>query len=197
MSDSLRPPWTVAYQAPHATEIFQARGLEWVAISFPRVSSWPSDQTWVSRIAGTLHRLSHQGSPSCRPSRTSLWTALSLWAVYRLGEKDELLQAEEEKGICWILTILHLYFKCSLLQRLKMLFKLWIPIPCFIMGSQRSLREQNISGKRGSTSFSSVSQYDFMCNLSQCSDNSCLSKYIIIYVINIFCQIFNILHFFF
>ena len=33
-------------------EIFQARILEWVAISFSRGSSWPRDRTWVSRIAG-------------------------------------------------------------------------------------------------------------------------------------------------
>ena len=32
--------------------IFQARILEWVAISFSRGSSWPRDQTWDSRIAG-------------------------------------------------------------------------------------------------------------------------------------------------
>ena len=32
--------------------IFQARVLEWVTISFSRGSSWPQDQTWVSRIAG-------------------------------------------------------------------------------------------------------------------------------------------------
>ena len=32
--------------------IFQARVLDWVAISFPRGSSWPRDQTLVSRIAG-------------------------------------------------------------------------------------------------------------------------------------------------
>ena len=32
--------------------IFQARILEWVAISFPKVSSWPRDQTQVSQIAG-------------------------------------------------------------------------------------------------------------------------------------------------
>ena len=29
--------------------IFQASMLEWVAISFSRGSSWPRDQTWVSR----------------------------------------------------------------------------------------------------------------------------------------------------
>ena len=32
--------------------IFQARVLEWVAISFCRGSSWPRDRTWVSRIVG-------------------------------------------------------------------------------------------------------------------------------------------------
>ena len=32
--------------------IFQARILEWVAIPFSRGSSWPMDQTWISRIAG-------------------------------------------------------------------------------------------------------------------------------------------------
>ena len=32
---------------------FQARVLEWVAISFSRGSSWPRDWTQVSRIAGT------------------------------------------------------------------------------------------------------------------------------------------------
>ena len=32
--------------------IFQARVLEWVAISFSRGSSWPRDRTWVSCIVG-------------------------------------------------------------------------------------------------------------------------------------------------
>ena len=32
--------------------IFQARVLEWVAISFSRGSSWPRDRTWVSHIIG-------------------------------------------------------------------------------------------------------------------------------------------------
>ena len=32
--------------------IFQARVLEWAAISFSRGSSWPRDRTWVSRIVG-------------------------------------------------------------------------------------------------------------------------------------------------
>ena len=43
--------------------IFQARILEWVAISFSRESSQPRDQTQVSpHCRQTLYRLSYQGS---------------------------------------------------------------------------------------------------------------------------------------
>ena len=56
-------PWTVAHQLLHPG-IFQARVLEWVAISFSRLSSWPSDRTRVSRIeGGRFYNLSQQGSP--------------------------------------------------------------------------------------------------------------------------------------
>ena len=40
-------PWTVACQAPLSV-IFQERIMEWVAISFPGGSSWPSERTRVS-----------------------------------------------------------------------------------------------------------------------------------------------------
>ena len=44
--------------------IFQARILEWVAISFSKGSSWPRDRTWVSCLAGgILYRQRHQRSP--------------------------------------------------------------------------------------------------------------------------------------
>ena len=44
--------------------IFQARVLEWVAISFSRGSSRPRDRIWVSRIVGRrFHCLSHKESP--------------------------------------------------------------------------------------------------------------------------------------
>jgi len=42
-------PWAVAYQASPS----QARGLEWVAISFSRRSSRPRDWTRVSHIVGS------------------------------------------------------------------------------------------------------------------------------------------------
>ena len=43
--------------------IFQARILEWVAISFSRRSSWSRGWTQVSCIAGILYHLSHHGIP--------------------------------------------------------------------------------------------------------------------------------------
>ena len=44
--------------------ILQARILEWVAISFFRVSSWPRDGTQgLLHCRRTLHHLHHQGSP--------------------------------------------------------------------------------------------------------------------------------------
>ena len=45
-------PQTVAYQALPSVGFFQARVLEWVAISFSRASSRPRDWTQVSCIVG-------------------------------------------------------------------------------------------------------------------------------------------------
>ena len=44
---------------------FQARILEWVAISFPRESSPPRDQTHVSWITGEFFTTEPLGKPSC------------------------------------------------------------------------------------------------------------------------------------
>ena len=49
---TLVTPWTVAHQAPLSMGFFQARILEWIAISFSRGSSRPRNQTRVSCIAG-------------------------------------------------------------------------------------------------------------------------------------------------
>ena len=57
-------------QAPGSSVhgVFQARILEWVAISFSRASSWPRDGTPVSCVSYTgiqiLYQLSHLGSPN-------------------------------------------------------------------------------------------------------------------------------------
>ena len=49
--------WTVAHQAPPIHGILQARVLEWVASSFSRGSSQPTDWTQVSLIAGRCFNL--------------------------------------------------------------------------------------------------------------------------------------------
>ena len=43
--------------------IFQARILEWVAISFSRISSWPRDQTLVSSLASRFFTTEPPGKP--------------------------------------------------------------------------------------------------------------------------------------
>ena len=47
-------PWSVAHQAPLSMGIFQARILEWVAISFSRGAFQPRDGTRVYWTAGRL-----------------------------------------------------------------------------------------------------------------------------------------------
>ena len=56
VSDSCDP---MDYSLPGSSvhRIFQARILEWVAISFSRGSSWPRDQTQVSHIVGRCFTL--------------------------------------------------------------------------------------------------------------------------------------------
>ena len=54
ISDSLRPPWTVAYQDPLSMGILQARIVEWVSMPSSRGSSQPREQTQVSHIADGL-----------------------------------------------------------------------------------------------------------------------------------------------
>ena len=60
-------PWTVAHQAPLSIGIFQARMLEWVSVSYSRVSSRPKDRTPVSFISYTgrqiLYHKHYLGKP--------------------------------------------------------------------------------------------------------------------------------------
>ena len=57
-------PWPVAHQAPLSVGFFfQARILEWVAISFSRRSSWPRDRTLVSYVAGRFFTTEPPGKP--------------------------------------------------------------------------------------------------------------------------------------
>ena len=77
-------PWTTVHQAP-VHGIFQARILEWVAISFSRGSSWPRDQTHISCVSCIASRFfTHWairevkdkgvGPPRSGPLPPSWWT---------------------------------------------------------------------------------------------------------------------------
>ena len=62
---------TVARQAILSMGFFQARILEWVAISFSKGSSWPRDQTCISCIAGRFF--------AAEPDRAYLTYFISLY----------------------------------------------------------------------------------------------------------------------
>ena len=66
-------PWTVAHG------IFQARVLEWVAISLSRESSWPRDQTQVSRIAGGGFTSEPRGKTLWYIYLFKLWFSPDIW----------------------------------------------------------------------------------------------------------------------
>ena len=83
-------PWTVAYQDSLSMGfsihgIFQARLLEWVAISFSRGSSRPRDQTQVSCIVGRRFPSEPQGKPHVRMATVK--KATDTMGLGRYGEK--------------------------------------------------------------------------------------------------------------
>ena len=54
--------------------IFQARILEWVAISFSRRSSRPSNGTWVSHIVGRFFTICVTGDAATKPKWKWKWS---------------------------------------------------------------------------------------------------------------------------
>ena len=95
-------PWTVASNSS-VHVIFQARVLEWVAISFSRGSSQPRDQTWVSRIVGRCFtiwatredKLGRKVTIKCHRVNKLLW------------QEERYRPSNEQKGTS--IKILHLW----------------------------------------------------------------------------------------
>ena len=63
VADTLWPHGLDSLPGSSVHGIFQARVLEWVAISFSRGSSQPRVRTGLPHCRHTLYRMSHQGSP--------------------------------------------------------------------------------------------------------------------------------------
>ena len=70
--------WTTACQAP-VPGIFQARILEWVAISYSRGSSQPRDWTPISCITSTGRRILYHANVKQIASRNLLYNTSSTW----------------------------------------------------------------------------------------------------------------------
>ena len=89
VSDSLQPTGLYSLPGSSVHGIFQARILEWVAISSSEVSSWLRNQTRVSCVSclgrWVLHLLSHRENPHiykinlCVISETTLHMQLTEW----------------------------------------------------------------------------------------------------------------------
>ena len=73
-------PMDCSLQGSSVHGIFQARVLEWVAISFSRGSSQPGDGTHVSCIARRFLPLSHQWSPRVIIIRSYLKILATAWS---------------------------------------------------------------------------------------------------------------------
>ena len=76
--------------------IFQARVLEWVAISFSRGSSQPRDRTQVSSIVGSCFNRLSQGSPKA-VKVTPFYPEYEAQCTHRLLELA--LKTQDE---CWV-----------------------------------------------------------------------------------------------
>ena len=72
--------------------IFQARILEWVAVSFSRRSSWPRDWTPVSWIVGRRFTVwatrKWQPTPVFLPGESNGWRSLVGYSPWRCKESD-------------------------------------------------------------------------------------------------------------
>ena len=75
VSDSLWPRGLCSLSGSSVHRIFQARILEWVAISYSRGSAWPRDWTWVSCTAGGFFTIwgIREALRFPRPPQIQLW----------------------------------------------------------------------------------------------------------------------------
>ena len=104
MSGSLQPPdWSLSAYSIHG--IFQARILEWVAITYSRESSWPRDWTWSlalqtdSLLSGNE---SESHSKSLQPHGLSRWWSrrtCTLFLLRELQNYNSLLNNHQQENV--------------------------------------------------------------------------------------------------
>ena len=120
MSNSLQSHGLYSLPCFSILRILQARILEWVAIPFSRGSSWPTDWTWISCIAGRFFTIwatreaqdfnseadkdidaenKHVGTKSGKGSGIHWETGIDSYALLRIKQmtNDNLLYSTGEK----------------------------------------------------------------------------------------------------
>ena len=94
ISDSLWPHGLCSPPGSSVHVIFQARILEWVAISYSRGSAWPRDWSWVSCTAGiffTIYLVKQTFSYLSKPYKCTL---KKLQSLFILTENKEILTCD-------------------------------------------------------------------------------------------------------
>ena len=92
---TLATTWTVAHQAPLSMGFFQARILEWVAISFSRGASQPRDPTHISQvscIAGGFFTTELPGKPQTKGKRGQSLAFLDTFVTSELEQGNSCLE---------------------------------------------------------------------------------------------------------
>ena len=109
LSECFRPHGLYSLPCFSIHGIFQARVLEWVAISFSRGSSWPRDQTRVSHIIGghftvwATRESNPPGSlvPGILQARTLEWVAISFSSAWKWKVKLKSLSRVQVLATPW------------------------------------------------------------------------------------------------
>ena len=87
VSNFLHPNGLYSLPSSSVHGIFQARILEWVVVSFSRVSSQPKDQTWISCISCIAGRFSPGGSGKPPDPTYPSYTHFGLIMFFRVNGK--------------------------------------------------------------------------------------------------------------
>ena len=109
LSNSLPPPWTVAWQASLSMGLPQARILEWVSVSFSRGYSPPRGQTLVSCIGRQIlyHWFTREALKliwnfSCIHFMSFVFICVFLLSFNKYCSKESMYKILQDKEFCYM-----------------------------------------------------------------------------------------------
>ena len=131
--------------------IFQARVLEWAAISFSRGSSWPRDRSRISQIAGRHFTIWTTGEAHQTPSNQQTIKPLSHPKCLAFYQACDAVDGEAQGCPRGYMT----REKCPLLSLPPSLMKLLNQGPCEALGHRAQGRNPQEALLMGNSRFSS------------------------------------------